>query len=224
MTNSKSLIAYFSRRGNNYVGGSIVNLPMGNTEVVANTIQELTGSDMFEIETVKSYPKDYTETTNVAKKIQELTGSDMFAIETVKSYPKDYTETTNVAQDELRKNTRPELTEKVEDMDSYDVIYIGYPNWWGTMPMAVYTFLESYDFSGKTIIPYCTHEGSGLGQSVRDIKKLCPNSRVLDGLAIKGGSVNRTQNDVSAWLHKLGISDKKQESLKCRSANLEKAE
>ena len=147
MTNSKSLIAYFSRKGNNYVGGSIVNLPIGNTEVVAKK--------------------------------------------------------------ELSNNSRPELTEIVDDMDSYDVIYIGYPNWWGTMPMAVFTFLESYDFSGKTIIPYCTHEGSGLGQSVRDIKKLCPNSRVLDGLAIKGGSVNRNQNDVSAWLHKLGISDKK---------------
>ena len=147
MTNSKSLIAYFSRKGNNYVDGSIVNLPIGNTEVVA--------------------------------------------------------------KEELSNNSRPELTEIVDDMDSYDVIYIGYPNWYGTMPMAVFTFLESYDFSGKTIIPYCTHEGSGLGQSVRDIKKLCPNSRVLDGLAIKGGSVNRTQNDVSAWLHKLGISDKK---------------
>ena len=132
----------------------------------------------------------------------------MSQIKTVKSYPEDYTETTNVAQEELRKNSRPELTEIVDNMDSYDVIYIGYPNWYGTMPMAVFTFLESYDFSGKTIIPYCTHEGSGLGQSVRDIKKLCPNSRVLDGLAIKGGSVNRNQNDVSAWLHKLGISDK----------------
>jgi flavodoxin len=147
MTNSKSLIAYFSRKGNNYVDGSIVNLPIGNTEVVAKK--------------------------------------------------------------ELSNNSRPELTEIVDDMDSYDVIYIGYPNWYGTMPMAVFTFLESYDFSGKTIIPYCTHEGSCLGQSVRDIKKLCPNSRVLDGLAIKGGSVNRNQNDVSAWLHKLGISDKK---------------
>ena len=133
----------------------------------------------------------------------------MFEIKTVKSYPEDYTETTNVAKEELSSNSIPELTEIVDDMDSYDVIYIGYPNWYGTMPMAVFTFLESYDFSGKTIIPYCTHEGSGLGQSVRDIKKLCPNSRVLDGLAIKGGSVNRNQNDVSAWLHKLGISDKK---------------
>ena len=177
MTNSKSLIAYFSRKGNNYVGGSIVNLPIGNTEVIAKKIRELTGSDTFEIKTIKSYPEDYTETTNVAK-------------------------------EELSNNFRPELTEIVDDMDSYDVIYIGYPNWYGTMPMAVFTFLESYDFSGKTIIPYCTHEGSGLGQSVRDMKKLCPNSRVLDGLAIKGGSVNRNQNDVSAWLHKLGISDK----------------
>lgn len=169
MENSKSLIAYFSRKGNNYVGGSIVNLSIGNTEVVANIIQELKGSDMFEIQTVKSYPKDYTETTNVAQK-------------------------------ELRENARPELTEIVEDMDSYDVIYLGYPNWWGTMPMAVYTFLESYDFSGKTIIPYCTHEGSGMGSSERDIKKLCPNAKVFSGLAIRGGSVSRADKDVEKWL------------------------
>jgi len=169
MKNLKSLIAYFSRKGNNYVGGSIVNLTIGNTEVIANKIQELTGSDMFEIETVKSYPKDYTETTNVAKK-------------------------------ELRENARPELTEIVDDMDSYDVIYIGYPNWWGTMPMAVYTFLESYDFSGKTIVPYCTHEGSGMGSSERDIKKLCPNAKVLSGLAIQGGSVKSAAGTIKSWL------------------------
>jgi flavodoxin len=169
----KGLIAYFSRRGNNYVAGSIVNLSVGNTEVIAKKIQELTGSDVFQIKTIKSYPDDYTETTNVAK-------------------------------EELRTNFRPELTEIVNDMDSYDVIYLGYPNWWGTMPMALFTFLESYDLSGKTIMPYCTHEGSGLGQSVSDIKKLCPGSSVLDGLAIKGSSVNGTQNDLSAWLHKLG--------------------
>jgi flavodoxin len=172
MANSKSLIAYFSRKGNNYVGGSIINLPIGNTEVVAKKIQELTGSDTFQIKTVKSYPEDYTETTNVAK-------------------------------EELSRNSRPELTETVDDMDFYDVIYLGYPNWWGTMPMAVFTFLESYDFSGKTIMPYCTHEGSGLGRSVSDIKKLCPGSSVLDGLAIKGSSVNGALNDLSPWLDKL---------------------
>ena len=174
MANSKSLIAYFSRKGNNYVNGSIVNLPIGNTEVIA-------------------------------KKIQKLTGSDFLQIKTVKSYPDDYTETTNVAQEEKRKNARPELVEKVNDMDSYDVIYIGYPNWWGTMPMAVFTFLEAYDFSGKNIAPYCTHEGSGMGSSERDIKKVCPHSKVLPGLAITGGSVDRSDKDVENWLKKLDL-------------------
>jgi flavodoxin len=172
MANPKGLIAYFSRKGNNYVGGSVVKLPIGNTEVVA-------------------------------KKIQKLTGSDMFRIETVKPYPEDYTETTDVAREEQRRNSRPELAGRVDDMDSYGVIYVGYPNWYGTMPMAVFTFLESYDFSGKTIVPYCTHEGSGMGSSERDIKKLCPNARVLPGLAIRGGSVGSADKDLLNWLKAL---------------------
>jgi len=174
MENSKSLIAYFSRRGNNYVGGNIVNLPVGNTEVIAQKIQALTGSDMFHIETVQSYPEDYTETTNVAN-------------------------------EELRNNVRPELTKKVKDMNAYDVIYLGYPNWWGTMPMAVFTFLESYDFAGKAIIPFCTHEGSGMGSSDRDVRKLCPKAKVLSGLAIRGGGVGKADNDVTGWLKKLNL-------------------
>jgi flavodoxin len=93
----------------------------------------------------------------------------------------------------------------VADMDSYDVVYIGYPNWWGTMPMAVFTFLDAYDFSGKTIVPYCTHEGSGLGSSKRDIKQLCSTAKVLAGLAIKGGAVGRADKDVANWLKKLGL-------------------
>lgn len=174
MANSKSLIACFSRKGNNYVGGGIVNLPIGNTEVAA-------------------------------KKIQKLTGSDIFQIRTARSYPEDYTETTNVAQEEKRVNARPELTETVDNMDSYDVIFIGYPNWYGTMPMAVFTFLESYDFSGKTIVPFCTHEGSGMGSSERDIKKLCPNAKVLSGLAIRGGSVDKADKDIANWMKKLDL-------------------
>lgn len=174
MKNSKSLIAYFSRKGNNYVSGNIIDLPIGNTKIIAQKIQVLTGSDLFEIDTVQSYPEDYTETTNVA-------------------------------QEEKRQNARPELTEIVNDMASYDVIYLGYPNWWGTMPMAVFTFLESYDFSGKTIIPFCTHEGSGMGSSERDIKKLCPQAKVLSGLAIRGGSVSKAGNDLTNWLEKLGL-------------------
>lgn len=171
---SKSLIAYYSCKGNNYVGGSIVNLPIGNTEVIATKIQELTGGQTFEIKTVKSYPEDYTETTKVAMQ-------------------------------EKREKTRPELAEEVKDMDAYDVIYLGYPNWWATMPMALFTFLESYDFSGKTIVPFCTHEGSGMGISERDIKQICPNAKVLPGLAIRGGSVNRADKEVADWLKRLDL-------------------
>lgn len=174
MANSKSLVAYFSRKGNNYVNGSIVNLPIGNTEVIA-------------------------------KKIQEITQGDIFRIKTVKPYPEDYTETTNVAQEEKRDDARPEIAERVVDMDLYDVIYIGYPNWWGTMPMAVLTFLESYDFSGKTIVPYCTHEGSGIGNSERYIKEHCPNAKVLEGLAIRGGGVAGADKDLVNWLKKLDL-------------------
>jgi flavodoxin len=173
MSERKRLIAYFSRAGNNYVGGEIMNLPVGNTEVAAKMIQKLTGGDIFRIETIKKYPEGYNETTDVAKQ-------------------------------ELRQNARPELTGHVENMADYSVMYLGYPNWWGTMPMAVCTFLEEYDFSGKTIIPFCTHEGSGMGRSESNIKKLCSDSKVLKGLAIIGGSVQGAENDIAAWLRKLG--------------------
>jgi flavodoxin len=167
----KCLIAYYSRKGNNYVDGNIVDLPIGNTEVIAKKIKDFIGGDLFEINTVKPYPLDYTETTEVAKI-------------------------------ELRGKARPELTDRVKNIDEYDVIYLGYPNWWGTFPMAVFTFLESYNFSGKTIIPFCTHEGSGIGGSERDIKKLCPNAKVLSGIAIRGGSVAGADSQVQNWLKK----------------------
>lgn len=169
MTNSKILIAYYSRKGQNYVAGKIENLAIGNTEVVAKKIQAITGSDLFEIETVKAYPVDYTKTTQVA-------------------------------MDEKRSNARPELAATVDNMNAYDVIYLGYPNWWNTFPMAVFTFLESYNLSGKTIIPFCTHEGSGMGNSERDIKKLCPDSKVLTGLAIRGSNVSRADNEIKNWM------------------------
>jgi flavodoxin len=162
LNNPKCLIAYFSRPGNNYVGGSIVNLPVGNTEVVAKMIRQMTGGELFHIESVNAYPADYTETTEVAKK-------------------------------ELQTKARPKLTHRVEDIASYDLIFLGYPNWWGTMPMPVFTFLEEYNLSKKTIAPFCTHEGSGLGHSVADIRKACPHSTVLDGIAIRGGDVKYAQ-------------------------------
>ncbi len=85
-------------------------------------------------------------------------------------------------------------------MADYDIVYLGYPNWWGTMPMAVWTFLEAYDFSGKTIVPFCTHEGSRMGNSEQDIKKLCPEATVLKGLPIKGSDVEKADKNIEAWI------------------------
>lgn len=172
MTNP-TLIAYFSRKGFNYVKGGIIDLPVGNTEVVARKIQMLTGG-----------------------------GNALFHIEPKKPYPIFYTEATAVAQNELRQNARPEILGKVEEMEKYQTVFLGYPNWWGTMPMAVFTFLESYDFSGKTIVPFCTHEGSGLGSSERDIHNICPAARLLPGLAIRGSEAGEADALIKKWLQK----------------------
>jgi flavodoxin len=175
MKETRTLIAYFSRKGNNYLDGHIVDLPVGNTEVAAKTIQSLAGGDLFHIDPVKAYPADYTEATEVAQR-------------------------------ELSRNERPALKGRLDNLDGYDVIFLGYPNWWGTMPMAVFTFLEAHDFAGKTILPFCTHEGSGLGQSERDIKKLCPGAHVLRGLAIRGGSVQKASTPIASWLKEAKVT------------------
>ena len=163
------LIAYYSRKGQNYVGGDIVDLPEGNTEVAAKMIEAVTGGEFLEIETVKPYPAGYQETTEVARR-------------------------------ELRDSARPELRNLPVSIDDYDVVFLGYPSWWGTPPMAVFTFLESYDFSGKTIVPFCTHEGSGMGRSERDIREACPGATVFDGLAIRGGSVRGAEDAIRKWI------------------------
>ena len=165
----KELIAYFSRTGENYVNGTIKQLKIGNTEVVAKMVSEITGADLFKIVPQVSYSDNYN------KCIDE-------------------------AQADQRRNARPELTEYPESLDEYDVIYLGYPNYWGTMPMCVFTFLEHFDFSGKTIRPFCTHEGSGMGSSVSDIKKLCPNAKIESGLALHGATVNLAEQSVKKWL------------------------
>lgn len=140
------------------------------------------------------------------KKISYDTGGDLFEIKTVKPYPADYNTVVALAKKELNAAYRPKLASKVVNMEIYDVVFIGYPNWWSTMPTGVFTFLEEYDFSGKTIIPFCTHEGSGLGRSERDLAKLCPNLKLLEGLAVRGSSVGRSHGSVTSWLDKLGFT------------------
>lgn len=166
---SKKLIAFYSRADENYVNGMIKTLEVGNTEVAANMIKELTDADLFQIEQAKPYAKDYNEC--IAQ-----------------------------AQADQRKDARPELKHYPETLDEYDMIYLGYPNYWSTMPMAVFTFLEHFDFSGKAIKPFCTHEGSGMGCSVSDIKKMCPAAKIEKGLAIRGSSVERARNDIEKWI------------------------
>lgn len=128
---------------------------------------------------------------------------------TVTPYPDEYDECTEVAKQEQDENARPELAESVESMEDYDVIFLGYPNWWGDMPMAVYTFLESYDFSGKTIVPFCTHEGSGLSSTESSIAEVCPDAEVMDGLAIRGSVAQNSQDEaaesVAEWLRQAGF-------------------
>lgn len=140
-------------------------------------------------------------TAVVAQKIATLTGADTFEIRTTQTYPFIYKECTDVAQTELRANSRPQLAEAI-DVSGYDAIILGYPNWWGTMPMAVFTFLEGRELFGKTILPFCTHEGSGMGRSEADIRRLCPDCDVRAGLAIHGSSVSAADAAVKAWLEK----------------------
>lgn len=138
-------------------------------------------------------------TAYVAEFIQEAVGGDLFEIETITPYPADYYACTDAAKVELRAKARPEIKGFVEGMDSYDTIFIGYPSWWGTCPMCVFTFLEHYDLTGKRIVPFCTNEGSGLGTSIRDLKKVCKGATVEDGLSIPGSQAADSQAIVAAW-------------------------
>ncbi len=139
----------------------------------------------------------------VAQQIHEKVGGDIFEIISVNLYPRDYNECVNQAKKELRENYKPILKTKIDDMKPYDMVFLGYPNWWGTIPMPVVTFLSEHDLSNKTIAPFCTNEGSQLGRSVEDIKKLCPKSTVVRGLSLRGSGVKNAQNDVSKWLREL---------------------
>lgn len=141
-------------------------------------------------------------TERVAAEIHRLTGAEEFRIEMKHPYSKEYNECINEARDDQRKNARPELTGMPESLDSYDTIYLGYPIYWGTAPMAVFTFLEHYDFSGKTIRPFCTHEGSGLGGSLADIRKACPGARVEKGLAVHGSRIDASKKEIQDWVNR----------------------
>ena len=164
----KSLVIYFSHTGENYMSDGIRNIDKGNTEIVADTIRDLTGADLFKVEPVNEYPYDYHECCDVAKK-------------------------------EIENNMRPEIKNKLDNIDDYDIIYIGGPIWWGHYPCPLFTALENLDFTQKIVYPFSTHEGSVLGSVMTDIKKLCVGAEIKEGLAIRGSEANFAKNKIESW-------------------------
>ncbi|MBP2655476.1 MAG: flavodoxin [Firmicutes bacterium] len=146
-----------------------------------------------------AYFSNTGNTQKAANQIHELVGGDIVEIKTEIPYPTDYNKCADLTKQEKESNTRPKLSTKVEAMDSYDVVFVGYPIWWYTAPMAIHSFLESYDLSGKTVIPFCTSGGSDISVSMDAINSLCPNSTVLQGLTANN------LNDIKPWLTKLGL-------------------
>jgi len=166
---AKTLIAFYSRRGQNYVDGSIRNLSKGNNEVIVEKIKAL------------------------------LPEADIFRLETVKEYAVDYYECTQEAKEELNAKARPALKADI-DISKYDTIYLGWPCWWGTYPMCVATFLEAHDWTGKTVIPFTTHEGSGFGSGLRDLKAAIPSATVKKGLSIQGSKVKTAGKQIEEFV------------------------
>ncbi len=146
-------------------------------------------------------------TEHVAKSIQSQTDSDIFEIVPATPYSDDYDTVLDIAQQEQRDNARPAIANSIENIADYDVIYVGYPNWWGDMPMILYTFFDSYDLSGKTIAPFCTSGGSGLSNTVNEIKDLELNGTVTNGLHIGSGSSSNPDSAVSEWLSEIGSAE-----------------
>lgn len=142
----------------------------------------------------------YGNTEYVAAIISEATGGDMFAIRTVRSYPGGHKELVDAAKREAENVTHPQLATHIENLKDYDVVFVGYPNWWYDMPMPLYTFFDEYDFSGKTIIPFCTHGGSRFSKSVRTITELEPKATVIQGPAISRDDVAGAKDYVLNWL------------------------
>ena len=146
-------------------------------------------------------------TKKIAEEIQSKTGGELFEIKTVNAYSDDYDTVLDEAKKELNDNARPELSDSVKDMAQYQTVIIGYPIWWGDMPMAVYSFLDEYDLSGKTVLPFCTHGGSGLSETDKNIQNEEKAAKVTDGLAISDSSLDDADGDIDQWLKSNGVTN-----------------
>ena len=144
-------------------------------------------------------------TEQVAQIIQQETGGDLFEIAPATAYTDDYNELLDIAQQEQSDNARPELAGQVENWDQYDTVFVDYPNWWSDAPMAVYTFLESYDWSGKTLVPFNTSASGGFGRSLSGLEESAAGASILDGLSFTERTLDDAQSEVTAWLNGLGL-------------------
>lgn len=166
---AKVLIVFFSHAGENY---NVGNIKVGNTKLVADKIQKVTGGDEFEIVADKNYDLPYNDLVNVAK-------------------------------EETEKGEKPSFKGEIKNIDDYDTVFIGGPIWWGTYPRVMFTFFDKYDLNGKTIIPFSTHEGSGLGSVVEDLKTLYPNATFKEAFSIYGTETRKDLSKVDKWLKRL---------------------
>jgi flavodoxin len=150
----------------------------------------------------------------LAGQIARETGGDLFEIKAVTPYPGSYNECVETAKQEQNRNARPALSDSVTNMEQYATVFLCYPNWWGTLPMGAFSFLEAYDFSGKTIYPLVTHGGGGYGRSIDDIRNLCPRTVIGEGLSVSAFDakpndktrLTTPNRDVTAWIRKIGIT------------------
>lgn len=144
-------------------------------------------------------------TRKVAEQIHRSIGGDIIELQTVSPYPGEYNAVVAQAQKERQNGARPQISTEIPNLEKYTTIFIGFPNWWGTLPMPFFTLLEKYDLGTRNIVPFCTHEGSRFGHSERDLKQLCPHARLLEGFEVRGSKAGGAQKDVDAWLRKLGF-------------------
>lgn len=144
-------------------------------------------------------------TKKIAEHIQSLTGGDLIQIETNEEYPQEYQASTEIAKKEKETDARPAVKTKIKNINDYDVVFVGFPIWWSYTPMAIATFLESYDLSGKTVTPFCTHGGGGAGEAFNYVKKLTPNSIHPDGFIIYGNRASSAKPDIEKWLKNINV-------------------
>lgn len=170
------------------------------------SVGEAAGKAARDGKTLVVYYSRTGNTREIARQIHQLAGGDLVELETVTPYPTEYRATTEQAKRELQSGYRPPLKTRIANMAAYDVVLVGSPCWWGTFATPVWTFLSGHDFSGKTMAPFMTHMGSGLGHCESDLARLCPKARRLPGLAVRGDEVKSAgaHRDVEAWLRRIG--------------------